>query len=105
MKKMLTALSIAVLLPTLAIASEGKFEGKRDHMRDMAKDLNLSDEQRSEIRDIMKKHMEATRLEIRNVLDDEQRAKFDAKHEERMQKMEERKAKREERKAERDSDE
>lgn len=109
MKKMLTALSIAILLPAVAVAGgkdckHGK-DGKRDHMKHMAKELNLTDEQRSQVHDIMQKHMEAGRLEIRDTLNDEQRVKFDQLHEERKQRMQEREAKRAERQAARASKE
>ncbi|MCJ8169055.1 hypothetical protein [Atopomonas sediminilitoris] len=102
MKKILTAITIAALLPLAAFAQEG--EGKRDHMKHMAKELNLSEEQRNQVREIVKKHMEAGRLEVRSILNDEQRAKFDQMHEKRKAMMEERKAKRDERRAERDDE-
>ena len=80
MRKTLTALLFAVTLPTLAMAMPDVGPGPGPHERgpDMFKELNLSKEQRQEIRklmgDEMKSHREITRRYLDKLPQAEQQA-------------------------------
>ena len=71
MRKTLTALLLAAILPTLAFAMPMKDGGSRHHERDhgMFKELNLSKEQRQAFRTLMGEQMKTHRDITKRYLD------------------------------------
>jgi len=88
------------LFSTLAFAGSPMEKGADRHMKKMAQELNLTQEQQEEIREIrqekgeeMRELHKETQEEIRDVLNEEQRAQYDQHQKDRMEKWEEKKEK------------
>lgn len=88
MNKLIATTTIILLATTLAFAG-----GKRDRVEKLKSTLNLTEEQTTKVKDIMKEsaeHRKQTAEKIRGVLTPEQQQKFDAMKAEAKGKMKER---------------